>query len=157
MRKAIVVAALLLAAFTANSFAQTFEDEPLPIDKVIEADANHNLDVAWQYFKLKKAYKASLLRMEETVASLTAFPGYKKMDEVLYLYGMSSYYLAEGKGSQKIDLKRLTKEDQKRFTDERLREDAMAYLTKLVDEYPESKYSRKATDALKALKKKQKK
>lgn len=153
MRKAITITALLIAAFAANSFAQTFEDEPLPIDEVIEADANHNVDVAWQYFKLKKAYKAALLRMEETVAVLSAFPGYKKMDEVLYLYGMSSYYLSEGKGSQKIVLERLPEEDRARYEKERLREDAVAFLNKLVEEHPESKYREKAEETLEKIKK----
>ncbi len=62
---------------------------------MLEADALHNLDVAWQYFKLKKAYVAVLLRAEETMA---AHPTFTKMDEILYLSGMSSYYLATGKG-----------------------------------------------------------
>lgn len=154
MIKAITITALLIAAFAANSFGQTFEDEPLPIDAVIEADANHNVDVAWQYFKLKKAYKAALMRMEETIATLSAFPGYKKMDEVLYLYGMSSFYLSEGKGSQKIVPDRLPEEDRERYATDRLREEALAFLTKIVDEYPDSKYREKAEETIEKLKKK---
>lgn len=91
MFKALTITTLLLAVLAISVQAQTFEDEPLPIDKVIEEELNHNVDVAWQYFRLKKAYKASLLRMEESLATLSAFPTYKKMDEVIFIYGMSSY------------------------------------------------------------------
>ncbi|REJ77596.1 MAG: outer membrane protein assembly factor BamD [Acidobacteria bacterium] len=153
MFKALTITTLLLAVLAISVQAQTFEDEPLPIDKVIEEELNHNVDVAWQYFRLKKAYKASLLRMEESLATLSAFPTYKKMDEVIFIYGMSSYYLAEGKGSQKIVLERLREEDRERFTKAKLLEDAEAYLSKLVEDHPESKYRDKAEDALKKLKK----
>ena len=151
MRKAISVLALALAFFAADASAQVFEDEKLPIDKVLEADAQHNLDVAWQYFKMKKAYKAALMRTEETLATLVAYPTFSKMDEVLFLYGMSSYYLAEGKGKQKIDLERLPDDDKERFEPERLAADAKAFLSRLVEEHPESKYRKKAEEALKEM------
>ena len=89
----------------------------------METDSKHNLEVAWQYFKLKKAYKAVIDRCEETIA---ANPTFSKMDEVLYLSGMSSYYLSRNKGKQKVDLKE--EKDKERFTPETLRENAEAYL-----------------------------
>ena len=69
-------------------------------DPLLEADAKHNLDVALNAFKLKKAYKGVLLRFEETYA---AYPDFSKIDEFLYIAGMSSYYLSENKGKQKVD------------------------------------------------------
>jgi outer membrane protein assembly factor BamD (BamD/ComL family) len=123
----------------------------LPLDQILEADASHNLDVAWQYFKRKKAYKAVLMRTDETIA---AHPLFSKIDEVLYLAGMSSYYLSIGKGKQQINLDVLPEEDRDRYTPEQLRRDAAAYLTQLVDEHPESKYKDEAEETLKMLKKK---
>lgn len=112
-------------------------------DPVMEADARHNLDVAWNAFKLKKAYKGVLMRFEETYA---AYPEFSKMDEFLYLAGMSSYYLSENKGRQKIDLK-LEKEKDK-FAPAKLREDAVAYFSTLMEKYPDSRY---VADARKML------
>lgn len=150
MKKALTIIVLTLAVFTAGALAQDFEPEQLPFEKVLEDDAKHNLDVAWQYFKLKKAYKAALLRTEETLA---AHPGFSKIDEVLYVAGMSSYYLAEGKGKQKIDLERLPNDgERERFAPDRLKEDAVAFLGKLVEEHPESKYADKAKETLEKLK-----
>lgn len=104
-------------------------------DPVMEQDAKHNLEVAWNAFKLKKAYKGVLMRFEETYA---AYPEFSKIDEFLYLAGMSSYYLSENKGKQKVDLK-LEKEKEK-FAPEKLKADAIAYLSTIVDKYPDSKF-----------------
>ena len=94
---------LALVAFNSSAFAQR---SPIPVidrDPVLEQDAKHNLDVAWQAFgPAKKAYKQVLGRFEETYA---AYPEFSKMDEFLYLAGMSSYYLSENKGKQKLDPK----------------------------------------------------
>ncbi len=151
MKRLLILAALAVPFFAANASAQVSGTENIQIDQVLEADADHNLDVAWQYFKMKKAYKAALMRVEETLATLVVYPTYSKMDEVLYLYGMSSYYLAEGKGKQKVDLARLPEEDKDRFDPERLRTDAKAYLSRLVEEHPDSKYREKAEKVLKDL------
>ena len=154
MRKTILAAAFLLAAFSVPASAQTDSDkqvpqDQIPIDQILEADAKHNLDVAWQYFKAKKAYKAVLMRTDETLA---ANPTFSKIDEILYLAGMSSYYLSIGKGKQKIDLKKLPIEDRERYTKERLLEDAKAYLTQLVEDHPDSKYKDEAEKALEEMK-----
>ncbi len=116
-------------------------------DPVLEQDAKHNLDVAWQSYKLKKAYKGVLSRFEETFA---AYPDFSKIDEFLYLAGMSSYLLSENKGKQKVDLK-LEKEKDK-FAPSKLREDAVAYLSILVDKHPQSQYRPEAEKTLKLLK-----
>lgn len=144
---AIIFTVLGLFIFSNSVFAQRDIEPQVERDPILEADAKHNLDVAWQYFRLKKAYKAVLLRTEETIA---AHPLYSKMDEILYLSGMSSFYLSENKGKQKLDL--TSEEDKERFAPEKLREDAVAYLSQLVQEYPRSKYKNDAEKALKQLK-----
>ena len=116
-------------------------------DPLMEADAKHNLDVAWQSYRLKKAYKAVLGRFEETYA---AYPDFSKIDEFLYLAGMSSFYLSENKGRQKVDLK-LDKEKEK-FAPSKLKEDAVAYLSLIVEKYPDSQYRDEAEKKLQALK-----
>lgn len=130
-------------ALNANAAAQRNVTPAIDRDPLLEADAKHNLDVANQYFKLKKMYKAVIMRFEETYA---AYPEFSKMDEFLYLAGMSSYYLSEGKGKQKINLK-LEKEKEK-FAPAKLKEDAIAYLSLVVEKYPESKF---VADAKKTL------
>ncbi len=153
MKKFFLVFSFTLILFSVSTFAQTDndknEEKQVPIDTLLDQDAKHNLNVAWQYFKLKKAYKAVIMRTEETIA---AHPTFAQMDEVLYLAGMISYYLVEGKGKQKINLELLTKEDQERFAPERLRDDAVSLLTQLVDNHPDSKYAEKAEETLKKLK-----
>jgi len=148
MKKSIILVSFLVLLFSVSSSAQD-KKEPLPIAQLLEADAAHNLDVAWQYFKRRKAYKGVLIRTEETMA---AHPAFSKMDEILYLSGMSSYYLSIGKGKQKIDLDKLPESDREKFTPERLREDAFAYLGQLMDDFPESKYAGKAKSTFKMLK-----
>jgi outer membrane protein assembly factor BamD (BamD/ComL family) len=71
------------------------------------------------------------------------------MDEFLYLAGMSSFYLSENKGKQKVDTK--SEDEKKRFAPEKLREDATAYLAQLVEKYPQSQYKTEAEKALKTL------
>ncbi len=117
-------------------------------DPVMEQDAKHNLDVARQAFTpLKRAYKQVLLRFEETYA---AYPEFSQIDEFLYLAGMSSYYLAQGKGKQKVDLK--SEKEKEKFAPEKLRADAIAYLSTVVEKYPESKFVADAQKTLALLK-----
>ena len=140
-------AALVLVLLAAGSHAQRNVTPAVDRDPLLEADAKHNLEVAKQYFSpLKKAYKSVLSRFEETYA---AYPEFSKMDEFLYLAGMSSYYLAENKGKQKIDLK--TERDKEKFAPERLRKDAVTYLTMIVEKYPQSQYVDEAKKALSSL------
>jgi len=63
---------------------------------------------------------------------------------------MSSYYLSENKGKQKVDLK-LEKEKDK-FAPSKLREDAIAYLSTIVSKYPDSQFKEDAEKTLKLLK-----
>ncbi|HRI04690.1 MAG TPA: outer membrane protein assembly factor BamD [Pyrinomonadaceae bacterium] len=143
MNKLFALAFLVLAISATGAYAQRNVTPAIDRDPIMEADAKHNLDVAWNYYSLKKAYKATLMRFEETFA---AYPDFSKIDEFLFIGGMSSYYLSEGKGKQPVDLKK--EKDKEKFTPEKLRESAKMYLTMLVDKYPDSKY---VTDAKKTL------
>ncbi len=142
MKKALLIFSFIFLVFTSASFAQKQIEPQVQRDPILEADARHNLEVAQQYFKLKKAYKAVLLRFEETFA---AYPEFSKMDEFLYYAGMSSFYLSENKGKQKV----VSEADKKKFAPEKLREDSVAYLSTLVEKYPQSAFK---TDAEKTLK-----
>jgi outer membrane protein assembly factor BamD (BamD/ComL family) len=142
MKKAFLIFSFIFLAFASNSFAQKQIEPQVQRDPILEADAKHNLEVAQQYFKLKKAYKAVLMRFEETFA---AYPEFSKMDEFLYYAGMSSFYLSNNKGKQKIE----NEAEKKKFAPEKLREDAVAYLSQLVKDYPQSQFK---SDAEKALK-----
>ncbi len=130
--------------FASTVYAQKQIEPQVQRDPILEADAKHNLEVAAQYFKLKKAYKAVLMRFEETFA---AYPEFSKMDEFLYYAGMSSYYLSENKGKQKI----VSEEEKKKFAPEKLREDAVAYLAAIIEKYPQSQYKDEAEKTLKEL------
>jgi len=131
-------------AFGNAALAQKQIEPQIQRDPILELDAKHNLEVAQQYFKTKKAYKAVLMRFEETFA---AYPEFSKMDEFLYLAGMSSFYLSENKGKQKI----VTEDEKKKFAPAKLREDATAYLAQLVEKYPQSTFKVEAEKTLKTL------
>ncbi|MFL6375756.1 MAG: outer membrane protein assembly factor BamD [Pyrinomonadaceae bacterium] len=143
MKKLLFIALLLTACF-GSALAQRSPQPAVDRDPLLEADAKHNLDVARQGFSpLKKAYKQVIYRFDETYA---AYPEFSKMDEFLYLAGMSSYYLSENKGKQKVDFKNET--EKVKFAPDKLRKDAVNYLTQVVEKYPQSTF---ATDAKKTL------
>ncbi len=146
MKKAIFTFSFILLAFTSAAFAQKQIEQQVQRDPILEADAKHNLDVAQQYFKLKKAYKAVILRFEETFA---AYPEFSKMDEFLYYAGMSSFYLSDNKGKQKIDAK--SEKNKEKFAPEKLREDAKTYLSTIIEKYPQSIYKEEAEKTIKDI------
>jgi outer membrane protein assembly factor BamD (BamD/ComL family) len=118
-------------------------------DPDMEKDSLHNLEVAREYFKLRKAYVASLQRCEEVLAGNPAF---SKIDEVLYLAGTSSLNLAEAKGKQKPDQYVVHEGDKKStLTAQEFREKARDYLSQLVNSYPQSKFKGEALEDLKSL------
>jgi outer membrane protein assembly factor BamD (BamD/ComL family) len=148
MKRNLLILAFVIfgfSAFGSSAFAQKQIEPQIQRDPILEADASHNLEVANQYFKTKKAYKAVLMRFEETFA---AYPEYSKMDEFLYLAGMSSFYLSNNKGKQKI----VSEDEKKKFAPEKLREDATAYLSQLIENYPQSQYKNDAQKTLESLK-----
>jgi outer membrane protein assembly factor BamD (BamD/ComL family) len=111
-----------------------------------EKAAKHELEVARHYFKNKKAYYASLKRCEELAAG---YPEFYKIDEVLYIAGMSSLFLSEGKGKQRPPAS--TPEKAAEFSPENLRATARDYLTRLVNEHPKSDFRKEAQEALTRL------
>jgi len=152
MKRTVISFAFLLAAFIVFSSNVSAQRNVSPaVDPVMETDAKHNLDVARQAFSpLKKAYKQVLLRFDETFA---AYPDFSAMDEFLYMAGMSSYYLYEGKGKQAVNTK--SEKEMKRFESDRLKNDAMAFLSMIVDKYPQSKFKPDAEKTLAEIKSKQ--
>lgn len=127
--------------------SRTSPQEAAQPDPLREADASHNLDVARQYFTPKKAYKAVLMRFEETFA---AYPEFSKMDEFLYLAGMSSMYLSENRGPQKIE-GAINEKERAKYEPAKLKQDAVAYLSMIVDKFPASKFKDGAQKTLKKL------
>ena len=111
-----------------------------------EKAAKHELEVARHYFKNKKAYYAAFKRCEELAAG---YPEFYKIDEVLYIAGMSSLYLSEGKGKQKPPASTPEKKDE--FSPENMRETARDYLTRLVNDHPKSNFLKDAKEALARL------
>src|ERR1043165_1084033 len=141
----VLLAFLVIApAAYAQGGVKSGQDPSTLRDPDLERDSNHNLEVARQYFKLKKAYFASLKRCEEIVAGN---PNFAKIDEALYMAGMSSLYLSQNKGKQKVG----NIPEQNRLTPEKYREDARNYLSQLVNEHPESSFAKQAQDALRDL------
>ncbi len=151
MKKALIYSIFLgvslLAIFGGAAHAQKQIQQQVQRDPILEADAKHNLEVAQNYFRLKKAYRAVLMRFEETFA---AYPDYSKMDEFLYIAGMSSLYLSNNKGKQKLDTK-ATEDDKKKYDPAKLRDDATMYLTMLVEKYPQSSFKSDAEKTLKEI------
>jgi outer membrane protein assembly factor BamD (BamD/ComL family) len=145
--KLIILGLAIMIAFALPVFAQRNVTPAIDRDPLLEKDAKHNLDVARQAFTpLKQAYKQVLLRFEETYA---AYPQFSQMDEFLYLAGMASYYLSENKGRQKVNLR--SEKEKEKFAPAKLREDAVAYLSTVIEKYPQSKYRSDAEKTLKLL------
>ncbi|HEV7699407.1 MAG TPA: outer membrane protein assembly factor BamD [Pyrinomonadaceae bacterium] len=148
MKKLAFLVFLLAGCFGSIVSAQRNVTPAVDRDPLLEADAKHNLDVAWQGFKpLKKAYKQVIYRFEETYA---AYPEFSKIDEFLYIAGMSSYYLSDNKGRQKVDFK--NEREKEKFAPDKLRQDAFTYLSAIVEKYPQSQYVDEARKTLTALK-----
>ena len=148
--KAFLVLALVSTTFgIAKAQGAAKQGPDVNRDPDMENEAKHNLEVARQYFKLRKAYVASLQRCEEVLA---ANPGYSKIDEILYIAGKSSLNLAEAKGKQKPEQYVIHDGDKKvTLTVDEFRDKARDYLSQLVNGYPQSAFRAEAEDDLKAL------
>jgi outer membrane protein assembly factor BamD (BamD/ComL family) len=143
MKKLFVLAfslALMLCVSPAARAQGGGRREPDPAvlrDPLMEKDSKHNLEAARQYFKLKKAYRASLSRAEEIIAG---YPNFSLIDEALYIAGMSNLYLSQNKGKQPPTLPA-----------EKHREEARVYLSRIVNEYPESDFRKEAEKGLASI------
>ncbi len=133
----MALAVFVIAPAAAQAQGSAKQGPEIVRDPDMEKDSLHNLEVARQYYKLRKAYKASLGRCEEIIAGN---PTFSRIDEVLLLAGQSSLRLAGNKGKQSV----------KTGTD-KLREDARDYLSMLVNNYPESRFKNEALEELKPL------
>jgi Outer membrane lipoprotein len=107
--------------------------------------AKHELEVARHYFKNKKAYLAAYKRADELIAGYPEFP---QIDEALYIAGMSSLYLSEGKGKQGLPKSTPEAAD---LTPDHLRETARMYLERIVSDFPRSDFRKQAEAALAQL------
>jgi outer membrane protein assembly factor BamD (BamD/ComL family) len=142
------LAAMLLVSAPATR-AQGVRQGPDPAtmrDPDLEKDSHHNLVVAKNYFKLKKAYVAALKRCEEIIAGN---PNFAQIDEVLLMAGQSSLWLAEKKGKQSPDLYVIFENGEKRtLTPEQFREMGQGYLNKLITDFPDSRFVNEARESL---------
>src|SRR5678815_1025598 len=102
-------------------------------DPDLERDSFHNLEVAKNYFKLKKAYVAALKRCEEIIAGN---PNFAKIDEVLLMAGQSSLWLSQNKGKQRPEqYVSFDGGEKKTLTPTQFREMGVDYLNKLIKDY----------------------
>ena len=156
MRKKLFLGALITVALMisvpmvqAQGRVKAGPDPATIRDPDLEKDSLHNLEVARNYFKLKKAYVAALKRCEEIIAGN---PNFARIEEVLLIAGESSLSLADKKGKQAPSLYVTFDGTTKRtLTTEQFREMARGYLTQLITEHPESRFRPQAEEDLKAL------
>ena len=152
MRKSLLTVcglavAVSLAASAARAQSGTVAAGPaVARDADAEKSAKHELEVARHYFHNKKAYLAAFKRADELIAG---YPEFSKLEEVLYIAGMSSFYLSEGKGKQTLPKAEPGKQPE--YTPENLRENAREYLSRLVKNYPKSDFRKEAEEALSQL------
>jgi len=147
----VLVCAVLTGALSVNVQGQvkTGPDPSTLRDPDLEKDSLHNFEVARNYFKLKKAYVAALMRLEEIIAGN---PNFAKIEEVYLMAGQSSLWLADGKGKQKADQYTTFEGGTKHtLTPEQLRELGKSYLSRLVTDYPNSPFTKQAQEELRAL------
>jgi len=151
MKILLVLLAILVVAPV--SFAQggvkSGPDPSTLRDPDLERDSYHNLEVARNYFKLKKAYVAALKRCEEIIAGN---PNFAKIEEVLLMAGQSSLWLSQNKGKQKPELYVSFEGTEKHtLTSAQFREMGVDYLKKLIADHPDSPFAKQAQEELNAL------
>ncbi|CAN5514064.1 MAG: hypothetical protein H0T77_15470 [Pyrinomonadaceae bacterium] len=156
MRKNLLQVAFLMLALlpcapsvSAQGKAKTGPDPSTIRDPDLEKDSLHNLEVARNYFKLKKAYVAALKRCEEIIAGN---PNFARIEEALFMAGESSLFLAQNKGKQNSSLYVNYDGTRKRtLSAEEFRELGREYLTRLITDYPKSDFRKQAEADLAAL------
>ena len=153
MKIKLLLLVLLLLVAAPVSFAQGgVKGGPDPStlrDPDLERDSYHNLEVARNYFKLKKAYVAALKRCEEIIAGN---PNFAKIEEVLLMAGQSSLWLSQNKGKQRPEQYVSFEGGEKRtLTSQQFREMGVDYLKKLIADHPDGPYAKQAQEELSAL------
>jgi len=145
----LFIMAVSVPAAYAQGGVKTGPDPSTIRDPDLEKDSLHNLEVARNYFKLKKAYVAALKRCEEIIAGN---PNFAKIEEVLLMAGQSSLWLADNKCKQKPDQYVSFEGGEKRtLTSEQFREMGRDYLRKLVNDYPNGPFTKQAIEELQAV------
>jgi outer membrane protein assembly factor BamD (BamD/ComL family) len=145
----ICILFLAAPAIYAQGGVKTGPDPSTIRDPDLEKDSLHNLEVARNYFKLKKAYVAALVRLEEIIAGN---PNFSKIEEVYLMAGQSSLWLADGKGKQKPDQYYTFDGGTKHtLTPEQFRDMGRDYLSKLVHDYPNGPFTKQALEELQAV------
>ena len=146
----VLVAFLIIAPATyAQGGVKGGPDPSTLRDPDLEKDSYHNLEVARNYFKLKKAYVAALKRCEEIIAGN---PNFEKIDEVLLMAGQSSLWLSQNKGKQRPEqYVSFNGGEKKTLTNQQFREMGVDYLNKLIKDYPESPFAKEAREELRLL------
>lgn len=152
MRIGFVILAIAVTFFVAapatraQGGVRTGPDPSTLRDPDLEKDSLHNLEVARNYFKLKKAYVAALKRCEEIIAGN---PNFARIEEVLLMAGQSSLWLSENKGKQRPEQYVTFDGGEKRtLTSEQFREMGRDYLSKLIKDYPDGSFTKQAREEL---------
>ncbi len=122
----VLLVILLLALSGVSTYAQGAVKGRIESsrDAALEIEAKHNLEVARYYVTRRKAYAGAIDRLEEIIDS---HPGFSRMDEVLFLMGEAHSKLNKP-------------------------EKAEDYYNKLLKDYPESEFVKKAKEQLEKLK-----
>ena len=147
---AVLFSALVICApsVMAQGTVRSGPDPSTVRDPELEKDSMHNLEVARNYFKLKKAYVASLKRCEEIIAGN---PNFARIEEVLLMAGQSSLWLSENKGKQRPEQYVTFDGGEKRtLTADQFREMGRDYLSKLIKDYPDGSFAKQAREELAA-------
>jgi outer membrane protein assembly factor BamD (BamD/ComL family) len=143
MKRAVLISGLLLFALIGSAASASAQgtsrgpDASTLRDAELERDSKHNLEVARHYYRLRKAYRAAIARCEEVIAGN---PTFSRIDEVLYIAGMSSLKLSENRAKQ------IATE-----TPEGLREKARGHFELLIAEFPDSEFREPAEKELHAM------
>lgn len=154
MRNKFLLLFVLLFIFVVApaAFGQGMKTQADPAtfrDPDLERDSLHNLEVARNYFKLKKAYVAALKRCEEIIAGN---PNFAKIEEVLLMAGQSSLWLSQSKGKQAPNLYvSFDGGEKKTLTSQQFREMGVDYLNKLVRDFPDGSFTKQAREELRLL------
>jgi hypothetical protein len=153
MRLSLLIVVIAVALFVSAPAAsaqgvRSGPDQSTLRDPDLEKDSLHNLEVARNYFKLKKAYVAALKRCEEIIAGN---PNFARIEEVLLMAGQSSLWLSENKGKQRPEQYVTFDGGEKRtLTAEQFREMGRDYLSKLIKDYPDGSFTKQAREELAA-------
>ncbi len=122
----ILLAAIFILLFSGISFAQGAAKGKIEPerDTVLELQSQHNLDVARYYITKRKGYEGGISRLQEIIDTHAHF---SRMDEVLYLLGEAHVKLKKP-------------------------EEAGNFYSRLLKDYPESEFIKKAKEQLEKLK-----